>query len=112
MRLDALDAAALEALFAAMRAEAEAVVRPATTAELSEVVRLCAALGVPMVPQGGNTSMVGGAAPSAAGRQVVVSLGRMNRVRHLDPLDLTLTVEAGVSWRTAQDAAAAFTNLF
>ena len=87
--------------------QAEAVVRPATTAELSEVVRLCAAGGVAMVPQGGNTSMVGGAAPSGNGRQVVVSLNRMNRIRHLDPLDLTLTVEAGVPWRTAQDATAA-----
>ena len=84
-----------------------AVVRPGTTAELADVVRLCAALGVSMVPQGGNTSMVGGAAPSEDGRQVVLSLNRMTRIRHLDPLDMTLTVEAGVPWRTAQDAAAA-----
>ena len=86
---------------------AAAVVRPATTAELSDVVRLCGALGVSIVPQGGNTSMVGGAAPSSTGRQVVVSLGRMNRIRHLDPLDMTLTAEAGLPWRAAQDAAAA-----
>ena len=48
-----------------------AVVRPASTAEAAGVVRLCAAHGVPSVPQGGNTSMVGGATPSADGTQVV-----------------------------------------
>ena len=58
-----------------------AVVRPASTAELAEVVRLCAAAGVALVPQGGNTSMVGGAVPAEDGSELVVSLARMNRVR-------------------------------
>ena len=84
-----------------------AVVRPGTTAELAEVVRLCAARGVALVPQGGNTSMVGGATPSADGSQVVLSLARLNRVRSVDPIDRTMTVEAGVPWKLAQDAAAA-----
>jgi FAD/FMN-containing dehydrogenase len=58
-----------------------------------------------MVPQGGNTSMVGGGVPSGPG-QVVVSFGRMNAVRAVDPVDLTLVVEAGVTLKAAQDAAA------
>ncbi len=84
-----------------------AVARPGSTAELSAVVRLCAEAGVAMVPQGGNTSMVGGAVPSEDGRQLVVSLSRLNRVRDVDPLDMTMTVEAGVTLRAAQEAAAA-----
>ena len=83
-----------------------AVVRPAGTAELAEVVRLCAARGVALVPQGGNTSMVGGATPSADGSQVVLSLSRMNRIRAVDPIDMTMVIEAGVPWKLAQDAAA------
>jgi len=84
-----------------------AVVRPASTAELAEVIKACAAAGVAVVPQGGNTSMVGGAVPSEDGSQVIIALTRMNRVRDVDPVDLTLTIEAGASLRAAQDAAAA-----
>src|SRR5271165_1876025 len=84
-----------------------AVVRPATTAELAEVVRLCAAARVPLVPQGGNTSLVGGATPDADGSQLVLSLERLNRVRAVDAVDLTLTVEAGATLKAAQMAAAA-----
>ena len=86
---------------------ARAVLRPASTAEAAAMVGRCAAAGVPLVPQGGNTSMVGGATPSEAGDQVVLSLARLNRVRELDPVDLTLTVEAGVTLKAAQEAAAA-----
>ncbi len=89
------------------RGQTPAVVRPASTAELAEVVRLCAAAGVGVVPQGGNTSMVGGAVPAEDGSDIVVSLSRMNRVRSVDPLDLSITVEAGVTLKAAQDAAAA-----
>ncbi|MBV8916375.1 MAG: FAD-binding oxidoreductase, partial [Acetobacteraceae bacterium] len=74
--------------------------------ELAAVVRLCIQRGVAMVPQGGNTSMVGGAVPSEDGAQLVVGLARMNRVRDVDPLDLSMVVEAGAPWKTAQDAAA------
>jgi FAD/FMN-containing dehydrogenase len=83
-----------------------AVVRPADTAELAAVVRLCAAARVPLVPQGGNTSMVGGATPDADGSQLVLSLARLNRVRAIDAVDLTMTVEAGVTLKAAQIAAA------
>ena len=83
-----------------------AVVRPASTAEVAEVVRLCAAAGRPLVPQGGNTSMVGGGVPRENAADIVLSLSRMNRVRQLDREDMTLTIEAGATWKAAQDAAA------
>ena len=84
-----------------------AVIRPASTAELARVVLACAAAGVAMVPQGGNTSLVGGAVPSEDGSQVVVSLSRLRAVRAVDPIDMTMTVEAGVTLQAAQQAAAA-----
>ena len=84
-----------------------AVVRPATVAEVAEAVRLCAAAGASVVPQGGNTSMVGGATPSASGTAVVLSLERMRRVRAIDPVAMTMTVEAGLTLRAAQEAAEA-----
>ena len=84
-----------------------AVARPANTEELAAVVRACADAGVAMVPQGGNTSMCGGAVPAEDGSQIVISLARMNRVRAIDPIDLTITVEAGATLKAAQDAAEA-----
>ena len=81
-----------------------AVLRPADTAELSAAVRLCVEHGVAMVPQGGNTSMVGGGVPSGPG-QVVLSLARLSRIRAIDPVDMTMTLEAGVTLKAAQDAA-------
>jgi len=89
-----------------------AVARPGSTAELADLMKLCAAAGVPVVPVGGNTSMVGGATPDDSGRQVIVSLGRLNRIRDLDPLDMTMTCEAGVIVKAAQDAATAAGCLF
>jgi FAD/FMN-containing dehydrogenase len=83
----------------------DAVIRPANTAELAEVVRLCAAAGVPVVPQGGNTSMVGGAVPAENGSELVVSLARMTALRHIDPIDMTMTIEAGMTLKAAQIAA-------
>jgi FAD/FMN-containing dehydrogenase len=83
-----------------------AVVKPATTDEVAAVVATCAKLGVAIVPQGGNTGMCGGATPDADGREIVVSLARMNRVRAVDKANATLTVEAGVPLAAAQQAAA------
>ena len=83
-----------------------ALLRPASADELAAAVKICVANGLAMVPQGGNTSMVGGGVPSGPG-QVVVSLARMNRVRASDAIDLTMTVEAGVTLKAAQDAAVA-----
>ena len=87
------------------RGRTPAVARPASTGETASVLRLCAEACVPVVPQGGNTSMVGGATPSENGREIVLSLARLNRVLALDPADLSLTVEAGVTLRAAQIAA-------
>lgn len=83
-----------------------AVARPASTEEVAAVVRLCAETGTPVVPQGGNTSMVGGATPDESGGHLVLSLARMNRLRELDPTDMTMTVEAGMVLKAAQQAAA------
>jgi len=83
-----------------------AVIRPANTEEVAAVVRLCAEAGVPIVTQGGNTSMVGGAVPAEDGSELVLSTARLNRVRELDPVDMTLTIEAGVTLKAAQLAAA------
>jgi FAD/FMN-containing dehydrogenase len=84
-----------------------AVVRPATVAEVAEAVRLCADAGAPVVPQGGNTSMVGGATPSETGTAVVLSLERLRQVRGVDPVEMTMTVEAGLTLQQAQEAAEA-----
>jgi len=88
------------------RGHTRAVVRPGSTAELAAVVAACAEAGVPVVPQGGNTSMVGGAVPAEDGSEIVLSLARMNRIRDIDAMDLTLTIEAGATLKAAQVAAA------
>ncbi|HEY4138275.1 MAG TPA: FAD-binding oxidoreductase, partial [Casimicrobiaceae bacterium] len=88
------------------RGTAQAIVRPASTEEVAAVVRICADEGAAIVPQGGNTSMCGAATPDPSGKEVVVSLGRMNRIRALDRDNATFTVEAGVTLAAAQQAAA------
>ena len=82
-----------------------AVVRPGSTAEVAAVMRLCAEHGVSVVPQGGNTGLVGGSVPDATGTQVLLNLGRLNRVRAIDAANLTMTVEAGCVLQAAQEAA-------
>ena len=89
------------------RGRALAVVRPASTAEVAAVVRACADAGAPVVPQGGNTGLCGGATPDATGTAVVVALTRMHAVRALDAANATITVEAGATLAAVQDAAAA-----
>ena len=91
---------------------AAAVVRPGSTEEVAAVVGLCRAAGVAVVPQGGNTGLCGGAVPDASGRQVVLSLTRMRRIRDLDVANQTITVEAGVVLQSVQEAAAAAGRLF
>jgi FAD/FMN-containing dehydrogenase len=93
-------------------APAECVVRPATTREASQVVALCAQDGVAIVPQGGNTGLVGGSVPTGAGREIVLALGRMNRIRALDVLNDTLTAEAGCVLAAVQRAADEAGRLF
>jgi len=92
--------------------KALAVVRPAHTQQVAAIVKACAAAGVAMVPQGGNTGMVVGSTPDASGTQVVLSLSRMNKVRHLDTANLTVTVDAGCILQTLQQACEAEGFLF
>jgi FAD/FMN-containing dehydrogenase len=94
------------------RGQAMALLRPASTEEVSACVRLCAGHGITIVPQGGNTSMVGGATPEARPNQVILSLARMNRVREVDMADMTMTVEAGLILAKAQQVAAEHGTLF
>jgi len=89
------------------RGRALAVVRPGSTDETAAVVRACAAHGAPIVAQGGNTGLVGGSVPDDSGTQVLLSLGRMNRVRNIDTANLTMTLDAGCVLQAAQEAAAA-----
>jgi FAD/FMN-containing dehydrogenase len=88
------------------RGQARAVVQPASTEEVAAVVRACAAAATPIVPQGGNTGLCGGATPDGAGHEIVVSLRRMSRVREIDAANATITVEAGVPLAAVQEAAA------
>lgn len=83
------------------------VVRPSSTAEVADVVRLCAEAGAALVPQGGNTGLAGGGVPDGSGTQVVLSLARMTAIRAVDPVGLTLTAEAGCVLKVAQEAAEA-----
>ncbi|HEV8315378.1 MAG TPA: FAD-binding oxidoreductase [Burkholderiaceae bacterium] len=94
------------------RGQALAVVRPGSTAEVAAVVEACAAHGVSIVPQGGNTGLVGGSVPDESGTQVLLSLTRMNRVRSIDAANLTMTVDAGCVLQAVQQAAAAEGLLF
>ncbi|XVJ70196.1 MAG: FAD-binding oxidoreductase [Rhizobacter sp.] len=94
------------------RGHALAVVRPGHTDEVAQVVKNCAAHGVSLVPQGGNTGLVGGSVPNSGGQQVLLNLGRLNRVRELDATNLTLTAEAGCILKQVQDAASEHALLF
>jgi len=93
-------------------AQGECVVRPGSTDEVSRVVALCAREGVAVVPQGGNTGLVGGSVPTGARREIVLSLSRMNRIRSLDALNDTITVEAGCVLEAVQKAAVDAGRLF
>ena len=96
----------------AYQGQAALVVRPATTEEVAEVVRICHDAQIALVPQGGNTGLCGGSIPDASGNQVVLSLTRMKRIRDIDLANETITVEAGVILRQLQDAASQAGRLF
>ncbi len=88
------------------KGQALAVVRPGNTNEVAAVVAVCDAHAITIVPQGGNTGLVVGSVPDESGSQIVLSLGRMNRIRAIDPENLTVTVEAGCVLQTLQEAVA------
>ena len=92
------------------RGEVMAVVQPATTMEVAAVVQSCAQAGVKLIPQGGHTSMVGGATPVGTRRAegtapVVLSLRRMNRILEVDPVGNTLVAQAGCILQNLQEEA-------
>ena len=87
------------------RGRALCVVRPANTQQVADVVKACAASGVSIVPQGGNTSLVVASIPDDTGTQVLLNLGRMGAVRSIDAANMTITVEAGCILQNLQDAA-------
>jgi FAD/FMN-containing dehydrogenase len=94
------------------RGRTSAVVRPSSTEQVSAIVRWCFANDVPVVPQGGNTSLMGGAVPDASGSAVVLSLVRMNQVLDVDTVNDTMTVQAGVTLHAARAAAEENGQLF
>src|SRR5467141_2841925 len=89
-----------------------AVVKPASTAEVAEVVRACAGSRTAIVPQGGNTGLCGAATPDASGSQIVLNLSRMNRVRAIDTRNNTMTAEAGCVLANLHKAAEEAGRLF
>jgi FAD/FMN-containing dehydrogenase len=94
------------------RGQTPLLVRPKTTQEVAEILRICAEAGIAVVPQGGNTGLVGGAVPSKEGNEILLCLSRMNRIRKLDTENGTITAEAGCILAEVQKAAAATDCLF
>ncbi|NJO23469.1 MAG: FAD-binding oxidoreductase [Sphingomonadales bacterium] len=88
------------------------VMRPKSTEEVAAIVKLCAETRTPIVPQGGNTGVTYGGLPSADMSEIVISTARMRRVRDIDILNDTMTVEAGVVLKEIQTAAADHDRLF
>ena len=88
------------------------VVLPEQAEQVAAIVKLCAAAGVAVVPQGGNTGLVAGGVPVAGAPQIVLSLKRMNKIRNFDPIGNSITVEAGVTLLEVQQAASAQGKMF
>ncbi|BAT58368.1 putative FAD-linked oxidoreductase [Variibacter gotjawalensis] len=81
------------------------VLRPGSVAEVSAILKLANDSGTPIVPQGGNTGLVGGQVPHESNTEIVVSLKRLDRIREIDATSNTMTCEAGVVLASAQKAA-------
>jgi FAD/FMN-containing dehydrogenase len=88
------------------------VLLPRTTADVATLLHICNRDGIAVVPHGGNTSYCGGATPDESGSQIVISLQRLNKVRHVDAINYSMIVEAGVTLAAAQDAARGAQRLF
>ncbi len=92
--------------------QARAIVRPSNTGEVSSVMALAHEAGQPIVPQGGNTGLVGGQIPAGGGDEIVLSLARLNRIRDIDTLGDTMTVEAGCVLEAIHEAAEVVERMF
>lgn len=88
------------------------VLKPANTAEVSEILKLCNTHGIAIVPQGGNTGLCGGAVPDESGEQIVLNLSRLNDVRDVNPHNFSMTVGAGCILENLQALAAKHDRLF
>jgi FAD/FMN-containing dehydrogenase len=88
------------------------VLRPGSVEEVGRILRLATETGTAIVPQGGNTGLVGGGTPDMSGRQILLSLSRLNRIREIDTSSNTITAEAGVVLQALHDAADAADRLF
>ena len=88
------------------------VVRPASTEEVAAVLRFCSETNTPVVPQGGNTGLVGGQVPDPTGTQVILALNRMDKVREIDIASNTMTIEAGMTLLRVQEVADEQDRLF
>jgi FAD/FMN-containing dehydrogenase len=95
-----------------VRGRTPVMLQPSSTAETAAIVRACAAAGVGIVPQGGNTGMCAGAVPDASGSQVLVNLARMNAIRSVDARDFSAVVDAGCILADVQKAASNAGRLF
>jgi len=89
-----------------------AAVFPSDTQQVADIVKLCAANRIAIVPQGGNTSLCGASVPLTEGRQIVLNLSRMKRIRAIDPVNYTMTVEAGCILASVREAAEQHDRLF
>lgn len=88
------------------------LIAPENTEQVVQIVRACAAAGVSIVPQGGNTSLCGGSVPDESGDQVLLSMSRMNRIRDVDPYNFSMEVEAGCVLANIQAAATSVDRIF
>ena len=95
-----------------LHGRALAMVLPGSTAEVAEVVKLCANAGIAIVPQGGNTGLCGGAIPDESGEQLILSLARLDTIRSIDPDDFSMVAEAGCVLATLQEEARAVERYF
>ncbi|MGA7539569.1 MAG: FAD-binding oxidoreductase [Steroidobacteraceae bacterium] len=89
-----------------------AIALPRTAAQVTELLAFCNRHRIGVVPQGGNTSYCGGATPGESGREIVIALSRLNRIRHVDPLDYSIIAEAGCILADIQRAADAAQRFF
>ena len=94
------------------RGKTPVLLSPANVEQLAEIVRMCADAGIPMVPQGGNTGLCGGAVPNSNGKEILITLKRLNSIHEIDLASNTMTVEAGCVLSDLQTAAQEVDRLF
>ncbi len=92
--------------------KASCVVRPGSAEEVAAILSLADRSGLKIVPQGGNTGLVGGQTPDESGREILLSLGRLDKIREIDPESNSMIVEAGVTLQKVQEAAESVDRLF